>query len=125
MKALDVVSSRKNTLDREATLGPGDNAVDSSIGADVSPLDLIYSSCFLVATGDDVGLLFGGFLVEERGEDCRVMNGGVAIFYDHPAIGAFKIGLSLKLAIAVKFWIMPDGFLLLLVFLVDGPGLVR
>lgn len=82
MEALDVVPSSENALDREAALGAGDDAVDSSIGADVGPLDFIYASGFFVATGDDVGLLVGGFLVEERGEPCGVMNGGVAIFYD-------------------------------------------
>ena len=32
MEALDVVSSRENALDREAAFGPGDDAVDSSVG---------------------------------------------------------------------------------------------
>lgn len=99
METLDVVSSSENALDREAAFGPGDDAVDSSIGADVGPLDFVYASGFVVATGDDVGLLAGGFLVEERGEPCGVINGGVAIFYDYLAIGAFKAGLSLKLEI--------------------------
>lgn len=39
MEALDVVSSRENALDREAAFRSGDDAVDSSIGADVGPLD--------------------------------------------------------------------------------------
>ena len=99
MEALDVVSPRENALDREAAFRSGDDAVDSSIGADVGPLDLVYASGFVVATVDDVGLLAGGFLVKERGEPCGVMNGGVAIFYDYLVIGAFKVGLSLKLAI--------------------------
>ena len=56
MEALDVVSSSENALDREAALGSGDDAVDSSIGADVGPLDFIYASGLGVATVDDVGL---------------------------------------------------------------------
>lgn len=56
MKALDVVSSRKNAFDREAAIGAGDDSVDSSIGADVGPLDFIYASGLVVATVDDVGL---------------------------------------------------------------------
>lgn len=55
MEALDVVSSRENALDREAAFGSGDDAVDSSIGADVGPLDFIYASGLGVATVDDVG----------------------------------------------------------------------
>ena len=82
MEALDVVSSRVNALDREAALGAGDDAVDSSIGADVGPLDFIYASGLGVATVDDIGLFASGFLVEERGESCGVMNGGVTLFYD-------------------------------------------
>lgn len=68
MEALDVVSSRENALDGEAAFRSGDDAVDSSIGVDVGPLDFAYASGFVVATVDDVGLLAGGFLVEERGE---------------------------------------------------------
>lgn len=56
MEALDVVPSRENALDREAAFRSGDDAVDSSIGADVGPLDFIYASGFVVATVDDVGL---------------------------------------------------------------------
>lgn len=56
MEALDVVSSRENALDREAAFGSGDDAVDSSIGADVGPLDFIYASGLVIATIDDVGL---------------------------------------------------------------------
>jgi hypothetical protein len=119
MEALDVVSSRENALDREAAFGAGDDSVDSSIGADVSPLDFIYASGLVIATIDDVGLLAGGFLVEERGKLYGIVNGVVSMFYDHPAIGAFKIGLSLKLAIAVEFGIVPDGFPLFLVLLVE------
>ena len=123
MEALDVVSSRENALDREATLGSGDDAVDSSIGADVGPLDFIYASGLGVATVDDVGLLAGGFLVEERGELYGVVNGVVSMFYDYLAIGAFKVGLSLKLAIAVELGIVPDGSTLFLVLLVEGRDL--
>lgn len=82
MEALDVVSSRENALDREAAFRSGDDAVDSSIGADVGPLDFVYASGFVVATGDDVGLLAGGFLVEERGELYGVVNGVVSMFYN-------------------------------------------
>lgn len=53
MEALDVVSSRENALDREAAFRSGDDAVDSSIGADVGPLDFVYASGFVVATVDD------------------------------------------------------------------------
>lgn len=119
MEALDVVSSRENALDREAAFGSGDNSVDSSIGADVGPLDFIYASGLGVATSDDVGLLAGGFLVEERGELYGVVNGVVSMFYDHPAIGASKIDLSLNPAIDVEFGIVPDGFPLFLVLLVE------
>lgn len=62
MEALDVVSSRENALDREAAFRSGDDAVDSSIGDDVGPLDFVYASGFVVATVDDVGLLAGGSL---------------------------------------------------------------
>lgn len=123
MKALDVVSSRENALDREAAFRSGDDSVDSSIGADVGPLDFIYASGLGVATVDDVGLLAGGFLVEERGELYGVVNGVVSMFYDYLAIGAFKVGLSLKLAIAVELGIMPDGSTLFLVLLVEGRDL--
>lgn len=91
METLDAASSSENALDREAAFGSGDDAVDSSIGADVGQLDFVYASGFVVATGDDVGLLAGGFLVEERGEPCGVMNGGVAIFCDYLAIGALRL----------------------------------
>lgn len=120
MEALDVVSSRENALDREAAFRSGDDAVDSSIGADVGPLDFIYASGFVVATGDDVGLLVGGFLVEERGEHCGVVNGVVSMFYNHLAVAAFKVGLSLELVIAVELGIVPDGFPLFLVLPVEG-----
>lgn len=65
MEALDVVSSRENALDREAAFRSGDNAVDSSIGADVGPLAFVYASGFVVATVADVGLLAEGFLCGE------------------------------------------------------------
>lgn len=45
------------------------------------------------------------------------------MFYDDPAVAAFKVCLSLKLAIAVEFGIVPDGFPLFLVFLVEGRDL--
>ena len=120
MEALDVVSSRENAFDREAAFRPGDDAVDSSIGADVGPLDFVYASGFVVATVDDVGLLAGGFLVEERGELYGVVNGVVSMFYNHLAVAAFKVGLSLKLVITVELGIVPDGFPLFLVLLVEG-----
>lgn len=123
MEALDVISSSENALDREATLRSGDDAVDSSIGADVGPLDFIYASGFGVATVDDVGLLAGGFLVEERGELYGVVNGVASMFHDCLAIGAFKVGLSLKLAMAVGLGIVPDGSTLFLVLLVEGRDL--
>lgn len=71
MEALDVVSSRENALDREAAFGSGDDAVDSSIGADAGPLDFIHASGLGVATVDDVGFpvverLFDGFRVVVR-----------------------------------------------------------
>lgn len=69
MEALDIVSSRENALDREAAFRSGDDTVDSSIGADVGPLDLA-----------------GGFLVEERGELYGVVNGVVSMFYNHLAV---------------------------------------
>ena len=118
MEALDVVSSRENALDREAAFRSGDNAVDSSIGADVGPLDFVYASGFVVAAVDDVGLLAGGFLVEERGELYGVVNGVVSMFYNHLAVAAFKVGL--KLVITVELGIVPDGFPLFLVLLVEG-----
>ena len=99
METLDAGPSSENALDRKAAFGSGDDAVDFSTGADVDPLDFIYASGFVVAKVDDLGLLAGGFLVDERGELCGVMNGGVAIFCDYLAIGAFKVGLSLKLEI--------------------------
>lgn len=45
------------------------------------------------------------------------------MFYNDPAIGAFKVGPSLKLAIAVEFEIVPDSFPLFLVLLVEGRDL--
>lgn len=123
MEALDVVSSRENALDREAALGAGDDSVDSSIGADVGPPDFIHASGLGVATVDDVGLLAGGFLVEERGELYGVVNGVVSMFYDDPSVAASKVGLSLKPAIAVEFGIVPDGFPLFLALLVEGRDL--
>lgn len=83
MEALNVVSSRENALDREAAFRSGDDAADSSIGADVGPLNFVYASGFVVATVDDVGLLAGGFLVEERGELYGVVNRVVSMFYNH------------------------------------------
>ena len=118
MEALDVVSSRENALDREAAFRSGDNAVDSSIGADVGPLDFVYASGFVVAAVDDVGLLAGGFLVEERGELYGVVNGVVSMFYNHLAVAAVKVGL--KLVITVELGIVLDGFPLFLVLLVEG-----
>ena len=118
MEALDVVSSRENALDREAAFRSGDNAVDSSIGADVGPLDFVYASGFVVAAVDDVGLLAGGFLVEERGELYGVVNGVVSMVYNHLAVAAVKVGL--KLVITVELGIVLDGFPLFLVLLVEG-----
>ena len=120
MEALDVVSSRENALDREAAFRSGDDAVGSSIGADVGPLDFVYASGFVVATVDGVGLLVGGFLVEERGELYGVVNGVVSMFCDHLAVAAFKVGLSLRLVMTVELGIVSDGFPLFLVLLVEG-----
>ena len=45
------------------------------------------------------------------------------MFYDCLAIGAFKVGLSLKPAIAVELGIVPDGSTLFLALLVEGRDL--
>ena len=74
MEALDVVASREDALGREAAFRSGDDAVDSSIGADAGPLGFVHASGLVVATVDDAGLPAGGFLVGERGEPYGVVS---------------------------------------------------